>query len=124
MNIVLWIISVVLAAIFGAAGLMKITQPRAKLAESGMGWVDDFSPNAVKAIGAVEVLGALGLFLPAAVNVAPILVALAATGLALVMIGAAIVHARRKEYPMIVINLVLLVLAAVVMWGRFGSYSF
>ena len=124
MNIVLWIIAVVLAALFGAAGLMKITQPRAKLAESGMGWVDDFSPNAVKAIGAVEVLGALGLFLPAAVNVAPILVALAATGLALVMIGAAIVHARRKEYPMIVINLVLLVLAAVVMWGRFGSYSF
>jgi hypothetical protein len=40
------------------------------------------------------------------------------------MAGAALTHLRRKEPPAIAINLVLLVLAAVVAWGRFGPYSF
>lgn len=123
MNIALWIVAVVLAVAFGMAGLMKLTQPRAKLAES-MGWVNDFSPGAVKTIGALEVLGAVGLLLPAVVNVAPVLVPVAATGLAIVMLGAMVVHARRGEYPMIAINAVLFVLAAFVAWGRFGPYAF
>ena len=124
MNIVLWIIAGVLAAAFLAAGLMKLAQPRKKLADSGMGWVDDFGDGAVKGIGGLEVLGALGLILPAAVDIAPVLVPVAATGLALVMVGAAITHARRREPQMIVANLVLLVLAVVVAWGRFGPYAF
>ncbi|MGW0037888.1 DoxX family protein [Gordonia sp. NPDC003376] len=124
MNIALWIIAIVLAVAFGLAGLMKLAQPREKLAESGMGWVDDFSPTAVKTIGGLEVLGAIGLFLPAAVNIAPILVPIAATGLALVMVGAIVVHARRGEAQVIPVNVVLLVLAAIVMWGRFGPYAF
>jgi hypothetical protein len=123
-NVVLWIIAGVLAAAFLAAGLMKAGQPKKKLADSGMGWVEDFSPGMVKTIGALEVLGAIGLILPAAVDVAPVLVPLAATGLVLLMLGAAITHARRREPQMIVINVVLLVLAAVVAWGRFGPYSF
>ena len=75
-------------------------------------------------IGLAEILGAIGLVLPAAVHVAPILVPLAAVGLALVMAGAAAVHARRKEAPMVAMNAVLLVLAVFVAWGRFGPYSF
>jgi len=51
-------------------------------------------------------------------------VPLAAVGLVIVMIGAAITHARRKEVPMIVGNVTLLALAAVVIWGRLGPYSF
>jgi uncharacterized membrane protein YphA (DoxX/SURF4 family) len=70
------------------------------------------------------VLAAVGLILPAALDVVPVLVPLAAVGLVVLMAGAAIAHARRKEFPMIAINLVLLVLAAVVVWGRFGPYSF
>ena len=124
MNIVLWIIAGLLAAAFAAAGLMKLTQPKEKLAASGMGWTEQFSPTAVKAIGALEVLAAIGLILPAVLDTATILVPLAALGLVLMMIGAAITHARRKETPMIGINVVLLVLAAVVAWGRFGPYSF
>ena len=124
MNVVLWIVAGVLAAAFLAAGLMKLAQPKEKLVESGMGWAGDFSPGVVKAIGALEVLGALGLILPAVFDTAPVLVPLAAVGLALIMAGAIVVHARRKETPMVVINLVLLVLAAFVAWGRFGDYSF
>jgi uncharacterized membrane protein YphA (DoxX/SURF4 family) len=124
MNIVLWVIAGLLAAAFAAAGLMKLAQPKAKLAASGMGWTEDFSDGAVKGIGALEVLAALGLILPAVLGIAPVLVPLAAVGLALLMIGAAITHARRSEQQMIGVNVVLLILAAVVAWGRFGPYAF
>jgi uncharacterized membrane protein YphA (DoxX/SURF4 family) len=123
MNIVLWIIAGVLALAFLAAGLTKLTQPKDKLA-ANMAWVEDFSPGAVKAIGGLEVLAAIGLILPAALDVITVLVPLAAVGLVVLMVGAAVTHGRRKETPMIAINLVLLVLAAVVVWGRFGPYSF
>ncbi|MXG90210.1 DoxX family protein [Nocardioides flavescens] len=124
MNVALWIVAGLLAVAFAAAGAMKLTQPREKLAESGLGWVHDFSPSQVKLIGAAEVLGAVGLIVPALVDVAPVLVPVAATGLALLMVGAAITHARREETPMIGINVVLLVLAVVVAVGRFGPQSF
>jgi len=89
-----------------------------------MGFVEDFSAGAVKAIGAVEVLAAIGLILPAVTGVAPILVPLAASGLALLMVGAIITHLRRKEAPMALANVVLLLLALFVAWGRFGPYAF
>ncbi|GAB7038269.1 MULTISPECIES: DoxX family protein [Catenuloplanes] len=124
MNIVLWVIAALLAAAFLMAGAMKLIQPREKLIASGMGWAGDFPPAAVKAIGAVEVLGAIGLILPAVTGIAPVLVPLAATGLALTMAGAMVVHVRRGEFPALAPNVVLLVLAAVVAWGRFGPYAF
>ncbi|MET3922518.1 DoxX family protein [Arthrobacter sp. UYEF20] len=123
MDIALWILAGVLAAAFLAAGAMKLAQPQEKLAASGMGWTDDFSPGMIKTIGLLEVLAAVGLILPAALGVLPVLVPLAAIGLMAIMAGAAITHARRKETPMIAVNLVLLVLAAVVAWGRFGPYA-
>ena len=123
MNVVLWIVAGVLAVAFLASGLMKLAQPKKKIVDSGMGWAEDFSDGAVKGIGALEVLGALGLILPAVFDVATVLVPIAATGLALIMLGAAVTHARRKENQMIVINVVLLVLAAFVAWGRFGEWS-
>lgn len=56
-------------------------------------------------------------------NVAPVLAPLAAVGLVLLMVGAAIVHGRRGETQMITVNVVLLVIAAFVAWARFGSYA-
>ncbi len=123
MNIVLWIIAGLLAAAFGAAGLMKLAQPKAKLAESGMGWTEDFSDGQVKLIGLAEVLGAVGLILPAALDIAPVLTPLAAAGLALLMVGAAVTHVRRGEKNMLPVNLVLGGLAAFVAVMRFGPYA-
>jgi uncharacterized membrane protein YphA (DoxX/SURF4 family) len=117
MNIALWIVAGLLAAAFLAAGSMKVLRDKG----AGMGWVDDFPP---KLIGGLEILAAIGLILPAVLDVAPILVPLAATGLVLMMIGAIVVHARRKEYQALAPNLVLLLLSAFVAWGRFGPYSF
>ncbi|AGL18323.1 DoxX family protein [Actinoplanes sp. N902-109] len=124
MNVVLWIVAALLAVAFLGAGSMKLLRSREQLKSSGMGWVDDFSPAAVKAIGALEVLGAIGLVLPALLDIAPILVPLAATGLALAMIGAVVVHARRHEMNTAAPSVVLLVLSVFVAWGRFGPYSF
>ena len=124
MNIALWIIAGVLALAFLGSGTMKITQPKEKLYASGMQYTEDLSAGTVKTIGGLEVLAAVGLILPALLGIVPVLVPLAATGLVLLMVGAAITHARRKEYPMIGFNLVLLAIAAVVAWGRFGPYAF
>ena len=124
MNVVLWIIAGLLALAFLAAGAMKLAQPRTKLAASGMAWAGDSSDGAVKGIGALEVLGALGLVLPAALGIATILTPIAAAGLAIVMLGAVVVHARRGESKAIGAPLVLAVLALVVAVARFGPYSF
>lgn len=124
MNVVLWIIAIVLALAFLAAGLMKLARPKEALAAMGMGYVEDFSAGTIKAIGALEVLAAIGLILPAVLGIAPALVPLAATGLVLMMVGAIITHLRRKELPNVIVNVVLLALAAVVAWGRFGPYAF
>ena len=123
MNLALWLAAVLLAVAFLAAGLTKLTRDKAALAER-MAWVEDYSAGQVRAIGAVEVLGAIGVVLPALVGPWPWLVPWAATGLALVMIGAAVTHLRRGEAPLVAVNVVLLVLALFVAWGRFGPYAF
>jgi hypothetical protein len=121
----LWAVAGLLTVTFLGAGLLKLTQPKDKLAASGQGWVEDFSAGQVRLIGTAEVLGALGLVLPPLVDVAPILAPIAALGLALLMAGAAVTHARRRELlPNVAVNLVLLLLAAFVAWGRFGPYAF
>jgi uncharacterized membrane protein YphA (DoxX/SURF4 family) len=124
MNLALWIVAGVLAASFAGSGLMKLVVPKDKLVSSGQGWAQDVTPTNIRLIGLVELLGAAGLILPAVTHIAPVLVPLAAIGLALVMIGAAVVHARRNEPVNIGVNAVLLALAVFVAWGRFGPYPF
>ncbi|GII59573.1 hypothetical protein Pth03_79620 [Planotetraspora thailandica] len=123
MNIVLWVLQSILALFYVAAGFTKLSQPRAKLRDR-MGWVDDLSDGQVKLIGALELLGAIGLILPAATGIAPVLTPLAATGLAVIQLAAIPVHLRRGEGKLVPLNLVLLVLAAIVAWGRFGPWAF
>ncbi|MBD8870572.1 DoxX family protein [Nocardioides donggukensis] len=123
MDIALWVIQILLAGVFAMAGGMKVSQPRQKLASS-QPWVEDFSSRTVRLIGVAELLAAIGLVLPAAVDVLPVLTPLAATGLAVLMLLAANTHRRRGETPNIGVNAVLLVLAVIVAWGRFGPYSF
>lgn len=120
MNTALWIVAGFLAAAFLVASSTKMAIPQKKLAKApGAGWVLDFSPGFVKAIGAVELLGVLGLILPRLLDIAPVLTPLAAVGLGLVMIGAAIVHSRRQEFKIVLGNLAYLALATFVAFGRF-----
>jgi uncharacterized membrane protein len=121
MNVAVWVLQILLAVAFLLAGVTKVSQPRQKLAAS-MGWVEDFSDTGVRTIGVLEILGGVGLLLPAVTGVATVLVPLAAVGLGLLMVLAAATHRRRGELPMIGINAVLLLLAVVVAWARFASY--
>lgn len=122
MNIAVWIASGVLAALYLTAGFTKLAKPKQDLlTEPRMSWVGDFSAGQVKAIGAAEVAGALGLVLPWLAGVAPVLTPVAAAGLALLQVGAAIVHGRRGEGGTVPVNLVLCVLAAFVAVVRFGQ---
>ncbi|GII28015.1 DoxX family protein [Planotetraspora mira] len=123
MNVVLWVLQSILALLYLFAGIKKTFQSRAALSPQ-MGWVDDLSDGQVKLIGIAELLGAIGLILPAALDIAPILTPLAATGLVIVQIGAIPVHLRRGETKLVPFNVVLLVLAAIIAWGRFGPWAF
>jgi DoxX-like protein len=78
----------------------------------------DHSDAAVKAIGAVEILGALGLILPGLTGIAPFLAPIAAAGLVIVQIGALRVHLNRNERQPLPANVILLLLAAFVAIGR------
>ena len=124
MNVALWIIAGVLAVVFLTGGVVKLIRPREQLAASGMGFAEDFSPGAIRAIGVLEILAGVGLILPAALDITPVLVPLAAVGVVLLMIGAIITHLRRHEVMAIVVNLGFLALAFLVAWGRFGPQSF
>src|SRR5256885_2278052 len=83
----------------------------------------DFTDGQVKGIGALEVLAAIGLIIPAALGVVPILTALAAAGIVLLMLGAARTHLGRGEGQMLPINLVLAAIALFVAIERFGPHS-
>ena len=117
MNTVLWIAQILLALVFVGSGLSKLVQPYEKLAAQ-MAYVNDFTPGVMRAIGIVEILGALGAVLPALTGISPWLSPLAAAGLAINMGGAMATHLRRKEYPMMIFNLVLIGLAMFVVYGR------
>jgi DoxX-like family len=125
MDTALWIIAGLLAAVFLVAGANKLLIPRDRLAKApGGGWVLDFGAGFVKTLGALEILGAAGLVLPALLDVAPILVPLAAAGLGLVMVGAATVEFRRREFKHVLVNLAYLALIVFLAWHRFGPESF
>ena len=118
MGIALWAVQVLVAAAFLVAGATKLSQPKEKLVKN-MVWVEDFSQGTVRLIGALEALGAIGVVLPALTGIVPWLTPLAALGLVLTMIGAALTHLRRAEYGGIAVTGVVLILAAFVAYGRF-----
>jgi uncharacterized membrane protein YphA (DoxX/SURF4 family) len=121
LNIALWVAQVLLALAFGASGVMKIISPVASLADA-MNWVTVTPEWLVRFIGIVEVAGALGMILPAATRIRPLLTPLAAFGFAIIQVLAIGVHASLGETAMTLpINLVLLALAVFVIWGRWRA---
>jgi hypothetical protein len=107
MLIAFWIVTALTALLFLAAGSMKVVRPKAALADMGMAWTADFNAGVIKAIGAAQVLGALGMILPVLLDIVPILSPIAATCIAIIMLGAVVVHARRKESVVVALVLIL-----------------
>lgn len=117
MNITLWIVQGLLAFGFMYSGWMKAFQH--EKAKASWHWVNDVPKGLVSFIGIVELLGVLGLILPQALDIAPVLTPLAAAALAVVVLLGALFHVQRKEYRDIGVNIVFLVLALIVAIGRF-----
>ena len=111
-------VAIALAAVYLPAGLIKLVVPKSRLIRNPQfGWAAGVSDQAIKAIGAAEILGALGVIVPRLTGIAPVLGVLAAWGLAAVQVGAIAVHVRRREFATLPINVVLLALAAVLAAG-------
>ena len=119
MNTTLWIIQGILATMFTMSGLMKSPQPIDKLLKSGINWADRFPLSTVRFIGISQLLGAIGLILPMLLGFSPILTPLAAAGLALIMLLAIFHHLKFKEYKAIITNVVIMIMAIFVAYGRF-----
>jgi hypothetical protein len=122
MNVATWIVQGLLALALLGAGGMKLAKSRKDLISSGasMAWAEDFSAGGIRTIGVLETLAAVGLVLPWALQVAPVLTPLAGVGAALVLIGAAVVHLRRHENKALGGPLVLALLGVFVAVSRFG----
>jgi uncharacterized membrane protein YphA (DoxX/SURF4 family) len=123
MNIALWVVQVLLAIMFLLAGFPKAFQPIDTVAKR-LTWAKQIPAWLVRFIGIAELLGAVGLILPALTHIVPSLTAIAAVGLVLVMVCAIIFHIARKEYSNISVGVILLILAAFVAYGRFVLMPF
>jgi hypothetical protein len=121
MNKLLWTCHIVLTLAFGLFGLQKVVMAIPDLIAFGMLWIEDFPVWQVRAIGALEVLGAIGLNAPYLIKALPkMLVPAAAAGLALTMIGAFATHVLRSDpAPSLVITGLLFAMGVTLAWKRF-----
>ncbi|OLT17403.1 hypothetical protein BJF79_17780 [Actinomadura sp. CNU-125] len=120
MDIALWIAAGLLAVVALIGGSTKTFVPKEKLAAQGGGeWTEGFGAGAVRGLGILELLAAAGLILPAALDIAPVMVPVTAVCWILLMIGAMVVHGRLGQYKLAAVNVVYLAVAAFVAGGRF-----
>ncbi|SEL14245.1 DoxX family protein [Streptacidiphilus jiangxiensis] len=120
MNVALWIVQGLLAAVFLFSGATKATRSKEKLIASGQTGVAPFPLPVIRVVAVLEVLAAVGLVLPQATGTAQVLTPLAAVGLIAVMIGAAFAHWSLREYKQVFgVNLVVLLMCVFVATGRF-----
>jgi uncharacterized membrane protein len=96
MTLAVWLLSALVALAVFASGLLKIAVPRTSLAKR-MKWAATWSDANVKLLGVVEVLGAIGLIVPAATGILPMLTPIAAIGIAVLMAAAVKVQIDLRE---------------------------
>jgi len=110
-----WIVAGLLALVYVYGGAKKLVQSKEALAPM-MGWVDTVPMTGVRLIGAVEVLGGVGLILPPLTGIAPWLALVAALGFLVLQVLAAALHLSRGEAGDTWLNLALIVLAGAAAW--------
>lgn len=114
MIVAYFVVAGLIALLALGAGTLKLVRSREQLQAMGepQAWTEDFTDLQVKLIGVAEVLGALGLILPMATGIAPVLSPIAGLGIAVLQAGAFVVHARRgNERSNMIVNMVLFALA-------------
>lgn len=116
-HITLWVLQVALAGMFLMAGSSKLFNSIEELSKM-LPWVMQVPAGLVRFIGLSELLGGVGLILPSALRIRPHLAVVAAYGLGLVQVLAAIFHITRGETEVLGFNAVLLLIAIIIGWGR------
>jgi DoxX-like family len=113
LNVALWVVQGLLAGVFLLTGTTKLVLPREVL-EKRMHWAAAWPRWRIKLLGLAEVAGAVGLVVPAAMGVAPVLSPVAALCLAVLMLGAAGTHRRLGEsvVPPLLVGALCLVVGA------------
>ena len=117
MNVALWIVQVLLSAFSLAAGWNHGLRPLSDTIQTSP-WAADLPAALVRFIGVAELAAGLGLILPAAVRILPILTPLAVIGLAVIMGLAIPFHIVRGEANVIALHVVVVGLSLFVAWGR------
>ena len=117
METALWIGQGVLAAAFTASGAMKLVMSKERMIATGQTGVRDYSFPAIRTIALCELAGVVGLVAPGLIGRAQVLTPLAALGLAMVMIGAAVAHTRLREPRNVAVNAALF---AICLWVAIG----
>ncbi len=117
MNIVVWSVQGLLAALNLFAGAPKATWPIAALSKR-VDWIGAVPAGLVRFIGVAEVLGGLGLVLPMVTGILPWLTVAAAIGVIALQVCAGVFHISRREFTSLPVNIVLLLLALAVVIGR------
>lgn len=116
MQVFLWIAQALLALLYLCTGLFKLVTPVATLAALWP-WAGEH-PGLLRGTAILDLLGGLGLVLPALTGIRPRLTALAALGLAELQLGAIAFHVWRGEAATTPFSVGLLTLALFVFWGR------
>ena len=116
LNFSLWLLQILLAALFLMSGGMKVLAPIEEI-QHNIAWAAEM-PGLIKFIGFSEILGAIGLLLPAMVRKLPVLTPIAAIGLLVIMVLAAGFHASRGENSAIGMNAIFGAVALFIAWGR------
>lgn len=119
MSLFLWILQIVLAVMFLGIGGQRLTRSTSQLRK--LPWTDGYPPGAIRALGGVEIAAGLCLLIPGQFGWPPLLTPLAAGGLAVLMLVAVVMHLRRGQRQAAVLPAILLVMAAVVAWGRLSE---
>ncbi|WP_055491036.1 DoxX family protein [Streptomyces sp. TP-A0356] len=114
MAVAYWVVAGALALLYLYGGGIKVIQTREQL-QPMMAWVDRTPMSAVRTIGVLEVLGAIGLILPPLPGIAPWLALAAAIGFLLLQIGAITVHLSRGDRQL-ALNIALILAAAMTVW--------
>ena len=116
LHVILWIAQALLAILFIGTGIFKLVTPISTLA--GMWpWAGEY-PNLLRFTGVFDLLGGIGVVLPALTRIRPGLTVLAALGCAALMVSAIAFHLSRGEGANTPFNFVMLALAIFVFWGR------
>ncbi|TFF35485.1 DoxX family protein [Mucilaginibacter psychrotolerans] len=118
MNKLIWIFQILICLFFVMPGIIKVSTPKEGLIAKNM-----LEPGAseipVRAIGVFELLGCIGIILPAWKNIAPGLTPLSALGFCIVTAAASLLHYSRGEYKMLTILIPVFTISAMVAWYRF-----